>query len=146
MNNQHWTNKYIGIPFREGGRDTSGCDCGGLVLLVLQREFAIQALDFTAYETADFCRHGFNKLADGIESLMREEWAVVDTPQPFDLVRFFYGRFPCHVGLWAGYGNTFLHVEKDGLFTRLTPMTDLSWGPRFMEFRRHKAMIGRNTA
>lgn len=135
-----WVKKYIGIPFLEGGRTAGGCDCGGLVLLALKQECGIIAADFNDYGKAEFGNgKGMSRLGAGIESLMRE-WIVVDKPQPFDLLRFRYGRTPCHVGLWVGQGK-FLHVEKDGLFARLTPLTDIVWGPRFIEFRRHEALM-----
>ena len=134
----NWSDRYIGIPFVEGGRDFTGCDCAGLVLLALREECGIHALDFTAYETLDFnCMDGYGKLGGLIEQAM-SEWTVVEAPQAFDLARFYHGRYPCHVGLWTGQGNAFLHVDKAGQFARLTPMTDLSWGKRFFEFRRHR--------
>jgi len=135
---RNWTDRYIGIPFIEGGRDFSGCDCAGLVLLALREECGISALDFTEYERLDFAgMAGYGKLGGLIERAMRE-WCGVDAPKAFDLARFYHGRFPCHVGLWTGHGNTFLHVDKRGTFARLTSMTDLSWGKRFFEFRRHR--------
>lgn len=70
------------------------------------------------------------------------EWVVVEKPLPFDLVRFRYGRYPSHVGMWAGYRNNFLHVEKNGGVARLAPITDALWGPRFFEFRRHRLLMG----
>ena len=142
----NWTDRYIGIPFVEVGRDFNGCDCAGLVLLALREETGIQALDFTEYERLDFAgMAGYEKLGGLIERAM-SEWRVVDRPQAFDLARFYHGRYPCHVGLWTGYGNAFLHVDRRGTFARLTPSTDLSWGKRFFEFRRHHTLLGAGAA
>jgi cell wall-associated NlpC family hydrolase len=38
---QHDWTKYIGIPFRDHGRDFTGCDCYGLVRLALLNEFGV---------------------------------------------------------------------------------------------------------
>ena len=138
----HWTDKYIGIPFVEGGRDFNGCDCAGLVLLALKMELGLEALDFREYEKAHFAgMEGYKYLGKVMAEVIEKDWRVVDEPRPFDLVRFYYGKEPSHVGIWAGYRNMFLHVEEVGLFTRLTNLHDLSWGPRFFEFRRHKSLM-----
>lgn len=136
----HWTGKYIGIPFVEGGRDFSGCDCGGLVLLALKLEKGVIASDFNNYGKREFKNMcGYAVLGQGIEELMKE-WIPVDEPLPFDLVRFRYGRLPCHVGIYAGNGK-FLHVEESQGVARITDMNDLSWGPRFVDFRRHRELM-----
>ena len=36
-----WTQKYVGIPFLSGGRTEMGCDCYGLIRLILQNEYDI---------------------------------------------------------------------------------------------------------
>ncbi|MDR0710057.1 MAG: C40 family peptidase [Spirochaetaceae bacterium] len=37
-----WASRYVGIPFVSGGRESSGCDCYGLIRLVLLEQFACQ--------------------------------------------------------------------------------------------------------
>ena len=39
---KHDWSKYIGIPFRDHGRDFTGCDCYGLVRLALLNEFGVE--------------------------------------------------------------------------------------------------------
>jgi len=96
----NWTDRYIGIPFKEGGRDFSGCDCAGLVLLALREETGIQALDFTEYERLDFAgMAGYEKLSSLIERAM-SEWCEADEPQAFDLARFYHGRFQGSLEHW----------------------------------------------
>lgn len=139
----NWTDKYIGIPFVPGGRSESGCDCGGLVLLALRKEKSIVAADFNAYDRKDFGNmRGMSRLGLGIECLM-EEWLPVKTPLPFDLVRYRYGRWPSHVGIYARAGKV-LHVEEGQGFARIIDLKDPVWGPRFVEFRRHKLLAGKS--
>lgn len=135
----HWTEKYMRIPFKEGGRSFAGCDCGGLALLVLREEKGVLAADFTEYNAADFRqRLGFARLGKGIDELMRE-WVVVERPRPFDLCRFRYAGVPCHVGIYIGPCG-FLHCERK-INTAVTRHNDPHWSANFIEFRRHRELL-----
>lgn len=140
----NWTKKYTdpGIPFVAGGRDFSGCDCGGLVLLALKEEKGIIAKDFSNYNPKDFAtREGYKHLAKLVEDALIDWPVTVDRPIPFDLVRMEVGSARCHVGLYVGNGY-FLHIEDAmGSIARLTSLDDLGWGRNIFEYRRHKAFI-----
>ena len=101
-----WTDKYISppIPFVPRGRGFSGCDCGGLVLLVLKEEFGVVARDTEMeYEAAHFERMTHAKravLEEAIGDAMRE-WCPVgrDEVRPGDMAVFAPKGVPSHVGV-----------------------------------------------
>jgi cell wall-associated NlpC family hydrolase len=43
-----WAASYVGIPFRSRGRDRSGCDCYGLLALVLSEVFHLEVPSYAA--------------------------------------------------------------------------------------------------
>ena len=138
----NWSDKYIGIPFLEGGRDFNGCDCGGLVLLVLRCEKGIIGRDFTSYELEDFRSHrGLTLIGKGIDEVVAEDWRPVDgKPHSFDLLRFNTGKASCHVGIYVGDGR-FLHVESGrGQIAHLEYLNSLVWGPKLFAVCRHRAL------
>lgn len=64
----HWVNRYIGIPYADKGRSIQGCDCWGLVYLVLLEQFGIRVPTYTEDYT------GTHKDYSGeIESLIHNE-------------------------------------------------------------------------
>jgi len=104
----NWAADYIGIPFVEHGRGHAGCDCWGLVRLVLAEQFDIHVNGFEqSYKTV--------RDKDTIAEICRREalaWQSVKNPQPGDVVLLRIQSVPYHVGIVIGK-NSMLHVERN---------------------------------
>lgn len=107
-----WTQKYVGIPFVSGGRTEEGCDCYGLIRLILKNEYFINLpalkIDYHALESKE-TRVLFEKYVPVICShkiTAPEEKAVC-------LVRTTAGLLT-HVGLYAGDGFIIHSRNKTG--------------------------------
>lgn len=101
-----WAKNYIGIPFVSGGRTRAGCDCYGLVRLVLEEVYGyclpVLNADYTDALDIEQSKRLFMlnaPLLCGEKISDPEEKAVA-------LIRM-KGRL-CHVGLYAG-GGFILH-------------------------------------
>ena len=91
---------YVGIPWKDGGRNIAGCDCVGLVCLFLSREFGFEA----AVPGSD---------SPGVaEDVLRGKVFDEAKLQRGDVVFFrdLKGRLR-HVAVWLG-GGKLLHVAK----------------------------------
>jgi cell wall-associated NlpC family hydrolase len=102
-----WVEKYIGIPFVSNGRTMEGCDCYGLVRLVLRDEYGVELPELSddydnalnAAETARLFAEKRPALAAEKLPGPREGAVAVITER---------GR-PCHLGIFAG-GGFVLHT------------------------------------
>lgn len=113
-----WAANYIGIPWREGGRDMSGVDCYGAVRMVLADHGGVRLPRFDTLGPSDLLA-----AYDEIEANVRS-WRKVKpgAEQPFDVVQlnrvFRVGsRFcvrPVHLGVVIGGGKV-MHAEPDGV-------------------------------
>ncbi len=116
----HWADCYVGLPFKRMGRDASGCDCWGLVRLVLHEQSGIL---LPSYSEDD---------PDGwsIESHAVAYKKITD-PKPLDVailltdVRagLIWKSAPIHIGIFTDAKNI-LHVEE-GMCSRVQPASDL---------------------
>lgn len=123
-----WWKKYIGLPFRDHGRDPAkhgGLDCWGLVRWVYAQELGvvlpsyIDEVDERATLAMQIKRLAPVFLAGTVS------WQMVpkDQHKAFDVVLLRRGNYACHVGVVTRPG-TMLHVER-GINAMLE---EYSWG------------------
>lgn len=127
--------RYVGLPFKNFGRDFDGVDCWGLVRLVLKTECN---LDLPTY--GEISAHDLMRVTDTIrEESSCEPWIPVDREyvKAFD-VALLVGR-PLHVGILVS-SELLMHVE-DKICTVLLPLTHPSIDRRIIGFRRHQAFL-----
>lgn len=131
-----WINRYINIPFVDGGRDHSGVDCWGLVQLVYQQELGIDLPSYAEISAHDLINVA-RKITVGKDG---ETWQNVepDAIQPFDVcvMRFFGRKSIGHVGLVVDR-KTIFHIERVADAT-LTPLNHHTIKERIECFRRHR--------
>ncbi|MDH3997703.1 MAG: C40 family peptidase [Desulfuromonadales bacterium] len=128
-----WLNDYIGMPFLDHGRDAQGCDCWGLVRLVLAEQFEI---DVPSYGTAySDCKSA--EIGPHIDDVAKDWRQVEDeAAQPGDVVVLRIAGQPWHVGLVIEAGMM-LHVER-GLDACLERYDGPHWSKRLVGIYRHQ--------
>lgn len=100
--------KYSAIPFEDHGRSYCGCDCWGLVALILCYEFGIRVpLYNDGYNTTEDSRE--------IEALMNDcsssyDKVPIGSEEPGDIVRLRMDGRKFHVGLIKRRG-IFIHTR-----------------------------------
>ncbi len=118
----HWADQYVGLPFKERGRDKTGLDCWGLTRLVLA-------------ERAGLVLPMWDGSEDSVEAVSREaanfKEIPIDDAQELDVVIMLeevrmglgWELHPVHTGLVIT-PRTVLHIRKNSHsciepFTRL---------------------------
>ena len=101
-----WADEYVGIPYLARGRTRSGCDCWGLVRLVLEERFGVVVPRFDDYDEAGI----------GSRDIVDERFPLVDAveivnPESGDIVLMRLRGQPCHVGIVVG-GGYMLHTLR----------------------------------
>jgi cell wall-associated NlpC family hydrolase len=100
---------YVGIPYVDRGRDRAGCDCYGLVRLVLAELRGVELPSFVERYQTEADRAERARLIAG----ELEPWQPVEigAEQPFDGVLMRAGRLLSHIGLVVAPGRL-LHVSE----------------------------------
>lgn len=129
-----WWNDFVGVPFKNGGRDRQGCDCAGLVCLVYQELLGVDVgVDFGFYDSED--RYTAEQLIDAASV----NWTEIEKPQDFDVVRLCIHGDPCHVGIICNGGKSILNVRA-GVNAVIEPLYRDPWKRRTHSFWRREGL------
>lgn len=124
---QGWTNKYVGIPYRDKGRDTSGIDCYGLARLVYKEELGI---DLPSFDD-EYLAHDQNSQSE-LTARYKEQWIPVEEPKEADLVVFKIAGFESHIGIVVN-DKQFLHA-RSGQDSAIETFDSFKWKNRVAGF------------
>lgn len=127
--------RFIGIPFREHGRDIAGCDCWGLVCLVYRELRGIELPTFSDQYVSAHDRAAIAGLIAGGSEPWREIPAGQE--QAFDAVKIRRGRDVSHVGLVVEPG-LMLDVISDAGGSRIQRYRDGALVRRVAGFFRYE--------
>lgn len=132
----NWIEKYVGIPFVDGGRDWTGLDCWGLVRLVLKTECNIEVPsygDISADELAAVAREVASECS-------KEPWHPVIKPLTFDVAVMHKRKSPVHVGIMTTPTHM-LHIER-ATHSVFIPVVHPSVSFRAINYFRHRSLLG----
>lgn len=127
-NNKMKFENYVGLPWREMGRDVSGVDCWGLVYLFYKNELGIE---LPTYSDVGHGVDHMDTLAIKIHQRMNN-WLELKKPQPGDCVLInIFGR-PTHIGIVVDK-SSMLHVSQNA-DSVIEKFTSPKWSNRIEGF------------
>jgi len=122
--------KYIGIPYKEKGRDIAGVDCWGLVRLIYKNEFNIDLPSFAEEY------HNTTTVSEAISAHI-EGWEQVTELKVGDSILFRIVGEPTHIGVYIG-NDKFIHTRrKSG--TVVESLNSINWRSRIVGYYKYSA-------
>lgn len=132
---RHWVDRYLGLSFKDGGRDFTGVDCWGLVRLVYGHECGVALPAYGEISARDLAR-----IAGEVESAANADpWIAAAPARAFDVVVMMRRHRPVHVGVMVDAGRV-LHIEAKTAAV-CVPLDHASLVFRRRLFRRHRDML-----
>lgn len=127
--------KYIGIPFKDKGRNFEGLDCWGLVWLIYLKELGIELPSYTEQYVTAYDQEFLKVLIQ--EACESSIWQSIesDFEKPGDVILFRILNCPCHVGLIVKK-EYMVHVWKD-INVCIERYTTSLWRTRLRGFYRY---------
>jgi cell wall-associated NlpC family hydrolase len=119
-----WVKNYIGIPFVSNGRTRGGCDCYGLVRLVLEEVYGVTLPELSGdYKDALNVRETRSLFAENRPALLAERR---EEPEERALAIILERGRPCHLGIYAGDGYLLHTLAKTGSAAQRLTCPDLA--------------------
>jgi cell wall-associated NlpC family hydrolase len=129
-----WADKYVGIEFEEKGRNRDGCDCWGLVRLVLKEQFDVDLMDHNDDYRSVKDRHAIARVVENDLS----NWIETEKPQCGDVVLLRSKGLPLHIGVMVNK-RKMLHIEK-GINAGTERLDSITWKDRVIGYYRSREM------
>lgn len=128
-----WAAKYIGLPFKDGGRGPKAFDCWGLCQAIYRDQLGVELPHYGEISASDLLRVR-REIAAGAAS---EVWNKVESPREFDVavMRLPTGKGHGHVGVMLDPHNV-LHVEA-GSGVAIERVQSVTIRDRIMGYWRH---------
>jgi cell wall-associated NlpC family hydrolase len=98
----NWVKNYIGIPFASGGRTREGCDCYGLVRLVLGEVYGVNLPELSDGYNNALCIAETSRLFEEQLPVLSAE--KIPEPEEGAVIVIRHEGRPCHLGIYAGGG------------------------------------------
>lgn len=134
----HWSNRFVGIPFESLGRAATGCDCWGLACIIYREELGISLPDYLGAYTSVDERGEIAALIAGEET--SPLWVPVAGPAvAFDVAVFKRGRLSSHIGVVIRHG-VMIHMQAEDC-AKVESYQAGTWGRRLSGHWRHVQMI-----
>ncbi|WP_339696022.1 NlpC/P60 family protein [Celeribacter baekdonensis] len=132
-----WSDRFVGLPQSDLGRDRSGVDCWGLAYVIYQEELSISLPDYLSYVSPDE-RGEIAAIIEGEKS--SPLWLPVEGPaMAFDIALFSVGRYQSHIGIVVRHG-LMIHVEGTDQ-SKLERYDQGRWANRLEGHWRHRDMV-----
>lgn len=136
-----WAAEYVGLPFKDKGRDRNGLDCWGLVALVMREQFGIELPSYADNYVSAMERDEIAALLTA--SIPSNGWQpVADAAQAGDGVVFRVLNAPWHVGIVLD-AEHFLHVVEGGGCSLIERLDSHRWVRRIVGIYRHPLAVAR---
>lgn len=134
-----WSDRFIGLPFADLGRNREGCDCWGLACIIYSEELGITLPDYLGYSTTQ--EHG--ELAAVIAGATASPLWVPVTGRAiaFDIAVFRRGLMDTHVGIVVHHG-LMIHIGRDDC-AKIESYKGGAWSHRLTGHYRHVEMVSR---
>ena len=130
--------RYVGIPYKDQGREMEGLDCWGLVRLIYKQELGIDLPSYCdGYQSAEEV-HGASRMV--VEEKARWSQIPDGEEEPGDVVVMKISGLPMHVGVIIGYGKM-IHVMK-GCDSVVEKYRSTMWKNRIDGYFRHDRIKG----